>query len=67
MGLVRLTEFHEWVRDEFGEMRGEVLLSDHVMASLGGRTPGQAIEAGEDPRDVWRRLCEEFDVPRDRS
>jgi hypothetical protein len=25
----------------------------------------QAIEAGVDPRDVWRALCADFDVPRE--
>ena len=25
----------------------------------------QAIEDGVDPREVWRALCADFDVPRD--
>ena len=51
---------------EFGESRGDVLLSDHVLPSMGGRTGSQAIEDGVDPRAVWRALCAEFDVPRGR-
>ena len=51
---------------EFGVSRGDVLLSDHVLPSMGGRTGSQAIEDGVDPRDVWRALCAEFDVPRGR-
>ncbi|MDX5454870.1 MAG: DUF3046 domain-containing protein, partial [Rhodococcus sp. (in: high G+C Gram-positive bacteria)] len=27
---MRLTEFHEYVRNEFGQMRGDALLRDHV-------------------------------------
>lgn len=60
---VRLTEFHELVRDEFGPVRGDSLLIDHVLSSLGGRTAAEAIEAGQEPREVWRALCVEFDVP----
>ncbi|BBY29450.1 DUF3046 domain-containing protein [Mycolicibacterium sediminis] len=62
---MRLTEFHELVYERFGEMRGASLLVDHVLSALDGRTPAQAIEAGVDPRDVWRALCADFDVPRD--
>jgi len=62
-GGVRLTEFHEMVRDEFGQMHGDALLRDHVLLELGGCTAAQAIEAGREPREVWRALCEEFDVP----
>ena len=37
----------------------------NVLTALGGRTPAQAIEDGIDPREVWRALCADFDVPRD--
>lgn len=40
------------------------MLVDHVLTPLGGRTAVQAIEDGVDPRDVWRALCADFDVPR---
>ena len=62
---VRLTEFRELVDGQFGRVRGASLLVDHVLSGLGGRTAAQAIEAGIDPRDVWRALCSDFDVPRD--
>lgn len=62
---MRLTEFHELVEAQFGSVRGGSLLVDHVLTRLGGRTAVQAIEAGTDPRDVWRALCADFDVPRD--
>lgn len=50
---------------EFGVARGDALLADHVIPSL-GRTGADAIESGVDPRDVWRALCAEFDVPKAR-
>lgn len=65
LGGVRLTEFNVLVEGQFGSVRGASLLVDHVLTSLGGRTPVQAIEDGVDPRDVWRALCADFDVPRD--
>jgi hypothetical protein len=61
---VRLTEFNELVEGQFGPARGASLLVDHVLTRF-GRTPAQAIEDGVDPRDVWRALCADFDVPRD--
>jgi hypothetical protein len=45
-------------------VRGASLLVDHVLTRF-GRTSAQAIEDGVDPRDVWRALCTDFDVPRD--
>lgn len=60
---MRLTEFHDLVRDEFGQIRGDSILVDHVILSLGGKTAVDAIEDGLDPKAVWRALCDEFDVP----
>jgi len=62
---MRLTEFHELVIGRFGAAYGASVLVDHVLTTLGGRTAAQAIEDGADPRDVWRALCADFDVPRD--
>ncbi|BCN73422.1 hypothetical protein RE0327_20210 [Prescottella equi] len=66
MACVRLTEFNDLVRDEFGQVRGDSILVDHVILSLGGKTAADAIEAGVDPKAVWRALCDEFDVPAQR-
>ena len=62
---MRLTEFSLLVEGRFGAARGASLVVDHVLSALGGRTAAQAIEAGVEPRDVWRALCADFDVPRD--
>jgi Protein of unknown function (DUF3046) len=61
---VRLTEFNELVKGRFGAVRAGSMLVDHVLSDFGGRTAAQAIEDGIDPRDVWRALCADFDVPR---
>ena len=60
-----MTEFHDLVEGQFGSVRGGSLLVDHVLTRLDGRTAVQAIEDGVDPREVWRALCADFDVPRD--
>lgn len=62
---MRLTEFRELVEAQFGAVRASSMLVDHVLTRLGGRTAMQAIEAGIDPREVWRALCADFDVPRE--
>ncbi len=62
---MRLTEFHELLEAQFGPVRGASLFVDHVLTTLGGRTGAAAIEDGVDPREVWRALCADFDVPRD--
>ncbi len=62
---MRLTEFNERVTGRFGAAYGASVLVDHALNGWGGRTAAQAIEAGVDPREVWRALCADFDVPRD--
>ena len=64
---VRLTEFRTLVHAEFGRLRGDAIVADHTLLVLGGRTPTAAIEGGVDPREVWRALCAEFDVPSERQ
>ncbi|OBA72225.1 signal transduction histidine kinase [Mycobacterium sp. 1554424.7] len=65
LASVRLTEFNERVVLRFGSTYGASVLVDHVLSGFGGRTAAQAIEDGVEPRDVWRALCVDFDVPRD--
>ncbi len=62
-GGVRLTQFRELMVDEFGAARAAAVSRDHVLADLGGRTVEQALEAGVDPRRVWRAVCEAYEVP----
>ena len=62
---MRLTEFNERVTLRFGATYGASVLADHVLSAFDGRTAAQAIEDGIEPRDVWRALCADFDVPRE--
>ena len=62
---VRLTEFNERIGLRFGAAYGASVLADHVLTGFDGRTAARAIEDGVEPRDVWRALCVDFDVPRD--
>ncbi|MDT7767696.1 MAG: hypothetical protein QOI30_692 [Mycobacterium sp.] len=62
---MRRTEFHERVTLRFGATYGASVLADHVLTVFNGRTAAQAIEDGIDPRDVWRALSADFDVPRE--
>ena len=63
---MRLTHFRRLMDDEFGAIRAGSIARDHVFAALGSRTVEEALEAGEDPRDVWRAVCAEFEVPAER-
>lgn len=63
LGPVRLSHFRELMEGEFGAARAGSLARDHVFAELGGRTAEQAIEAGIDPKSVWRAICDAYDVP----
>lgn len=65
LATVRLTEFNERISWRFGAAYGASVLADHVLAACGGRSAAQAIEDGVEPREVWRALCADFDVPRD--
>lgn len=65
-GRVRLTHFRQLMAEEFGPVRAGSLATDHVFTDLGGRTVEQALEAGADPKEVWRVVCRTFDVPPER-
>ncbi len=62
---MRLTEFQQRVTDEFGDAKGQWVVSSHVFPGE-GKTAEELIESGVDPRIVWEGLCEAFDVPEER-
>lgn len=65
--MVRLTEFWAKMNRQFGAGYAESVARDHVIAGLGGATIEDALARGDDAKDVWRAVCEEFDLPaRDR-
>jgi hypothetical protein len=61
-----MSEFWVLVDDEFGVAQGRALVRDHVLGTLGHRTPERALADGEDARTVWFALCEDLQVPEDR-
>lgn len=60
---MRLSHFWTLMREEFGPGYAGSLAHDHTLGSLGGRTAEQALADGIPPRDVWRAVCDDFDVP----
>ena len=58
-GAVRVTDFWDRMRATFGP-HAESVAELHVLSELGGRTPAQALAAGEPTIDVWRA---EYIVP----
>lgn len=60
---VRLQEFWSRMERQFGAVRSQTVVRDHVFGSLGGRTAAEAIEAGVAVRTVWLEICKEYDVP----
>lgn len=68
MERMRLTEFHQLIADEFGRREGEWIAHSHVLTVADGSsgTAEELIDAGVDPGEVWRSLCDDFDVPEER-
>lgn len=63
---MRITVFRKMMAQEFGEIRADMLARDHVFSSLGNRTVDQALEAGLPAKEIWRVVCDAFEVPPDR-
>ena len=60
---MKLTEFWDRMREQFGDVYAESVAKDQVLAALGDRTVYQALADGEDPKTVWRAVAETFEVP----
>lgn len=63
---VRVSEFWTLVTDEFGDAYGRSLVADQHLLALEDRTGREALDAGVDPKAVWRALCDAMDVPEER-
>jgi hypothetical protein len=63
---MRNTVFRRLMSQEFGEIRAEMLARDHVFSTLGNRTVDQALDAGLPAKEIWRAVCEVFEVPPER-
>ncbi len=60
---MRLTEFWARMKEQFGDVYAESLAKDYVLSNLGERTVNKALADGEDPKVVWRAVCDTFNVP----
>lgn len=63
---MRTTVFRQLMAEQFGTVRAEMIAHDHVFAELGGNTVDQALAHGYDPMDIWRVVCEVYEVPPER-
>jgi Protein of unknown function (DUF3046) len=63
---MRTTAFRKMMAEEFGEIRADMLARDHVFSALNNRTVDQALEAGVPTKEIWRAVCDAFEVPPDR-
>jgi Protein of unknown function (DUF3046) len=60
---VRLTDFWWRMEEQFGASYATSVARDQVIGRLEGRTVNDALAAGEDPKTVWRAVCEHFEIP----
>jgi hypothetical protein len=59
---VRLTEFWDLMRAQFGDVYAQSVAKDFVFDDLGGRTIERALADGVDAKVVWRSVCDAFNV-----
>ena len=60
---MRLSHFWERMHGQFGEAYADSLARDYVIESLGSRTVHQALADGISAKEVWRAVCDAFDLP----
>ncbi|QIM21201.1 DUF3046 domain-containing protein [Phycicoccus sp. HDW14] len=63
---MRHSRFWELMAEEFGAAYARSLANGQHLTALGGLTAQAALDAGEQPREVWEALCEQMDVPVER-
>ena len=61
-GRVRLTEFWDRMRAQFGDTYAQSVAKDYVFDQLGDRTIDRALAEGEDAKVVWRAVSDTFDI-----
>jgi Protein of unknown function (DUF3046) len=63
LGGVRLTEFWDRMRTQFGDVYAQSVAKDFVLDDLGGRTVERALADGVDVKVIWRAVADTFKVP----
>ena len=60
---VRRTEFWERMEHALGVGYARSWAHDQVLTELGGRSVAQALDAGEDPKAIWRVVHRVLNLP----
>ena len=60
---MRLTEFWDRMRAQFGDAYSQSVAKDFVFGQLGGRTVERALADGIDVKVIWRAVADTFKVP----
>ncbi len=60
---MRLTDFWARMERRFGAAYAASYAVDQVLSTLGGRTVQQALDDGEDAKQVWRAVCDATAAP----
>ncbi len=60
---MRLTDFWARMERRFGAAYAASYAADQVLSTLGGRTVQQALDDGEDAKQVWRAVCDATAAP----
>ncbi|MCW2798777.1 MAG: hypothetical protein JWQ70_249 [Aeromicrobium sp.] len=60
---MRHSEFWARMDRQFGNGYARVWADNHVLRELDGRTPSQALDAGESPKIVWRAVHSSLELP----
>ncbi|MCW2498161.1 DUF3046 domain-containing protein [Jatrophihabitans sp.] len=61
---MRITEFWRRMDARFGATYARSVAADYRVPAL-GTTIAQALEDGVEPKEIWRAVCGEFEVPVD--
>jgi len=59
---MRLTDFWNRMEERFGATYARSVAADYRLPALGA-TIDEAIAAGVETKDIWRAVCDEFDMP----
>jgi len=59
---MRLTDFWSRMEARFGATYARSVAADYRLPALGA-TIDEAIAAGVETKDIWRAVCDEFDIP----
>lgn len=59
---MRLTEFWQRMETRFGTSYARSVAADYRIPTLGS-TIDDALSRGVEPKEIWRAVCAEFEVP----